>query len=67
MFLLIIFGFRINASRGVSQTMAKVNWAVTAYNDWHLAHLEYCYDAYIFDANLNDVKNLTVDNLVYGL
>ena len=47
--------------------MAKVNWAVTAFNEWREARLEFCYDAYIFDANLNDLKNLTVDNLVYAL
>ena len=39
---------------------SKVNWAVTAYNEWREFRLEtFNYDVGIYYADLNDLANLT--------
>ena len=49
-------------------TESKVNWAVTAYNDWRNERLfNYQYDVGIYEADLNDLPNLTKENLPHAL
>ena len=49
-------------------TESKVNWAVTAYNDWRNERLfNYQYDVGIYEADLNDLPNLTKENLQHAL
>ena len=49
-------------------TARKCNWAVTAYNDWREERLRtFNYDYPIYEANLNDLKNLDKANLQYVL
>ena len=47
---------------------SKVNWAVTAYNDWRNARLyNYMYDVGIYEADLNKLESLTPENLQHSL
>ena len=47
---------------------SKLNWVVTAYNDWHNERLEkFNYDVGIYFADLNNLKELTKDNLQHAL
>ena len=49
-------------------TESKVNWAVTAYNEWRNYRLEtFNYDFAIYNADLNDLPNLRRDNLSHAL
>ena len=43
---------------------AKLNWAMTAYNDWHNKRLEtFNYDVGIYYADLMNLESLTKENL----
>ena len=47
---------------------SKVNWGVNAYNEWRDFRLEtYQYDVGIYYADLNDLPNLTKENLSHSL
>ena len=41
-----------------ARTASKVNWAVTAYNDWRFLRLENAYNESIFNANLSNLADL---------
>ena len=45
------------------RTHSKINWAVNAYNEWHDAKLNSCYEEVVFHVNLSDLDNLTKENL----
>ena len=51
------------------RTLAKVKWAVRAYNEWRGCRLQdkNCYDELIFDANLCDLQNLRHEALSHSL
>ena len=47
---------------------SKVNWAVTAYNDWRNERLyNFNYDVGIYEADLNKLETLTKENLEHSL
>ena len=49
-------------------TESKVNWAVSAYNDWRNKHLyNFQCNVGIYEADLNDMPNLTKENLQHAL
>ena len=50
------------------KTELKVNWAVNAYCEWHENQLQtFQYDYLIYNADLNDLQNLTKANLSHAL
>ena len=51
------------------KSLAKVNWGVSAYNDWRKARLEYCYDPILeaADINVEQLPNLKKENLIHAL
>ena len=50
------------------KTELKVNWVVTAYNEWGAECLEkFNYDYPIYNADLMDLANLTKENLQHAL
>ena len=50
------------------RTEAKMYWGVNAYNEWHDERLlNYNYDVGIYEANLNDLKSLTAENLEHAM
>ena len=50
-------------------SFAKMNWAVNAYREWCESRLDsdFDYDEKIFKANLDDVANITKQDLEYAL
>ena len=49
-------------------TESKCGWAVTAYTDWRNERLcTFNYDFGIYNADINDLKSLTKENLNYSL
>ena len=50
------------------KTLAKVNWAVKAYVDWRNERLyKFKYDIGIYEADIEDLKNLTKSNFQHAL
>ena len=50
-----------------ARTASKVNWAVTAYNDWRFMRLENGYNESIFNANLSNLADLDEASLCESL
>ena len=50
------------------RTEAKMNWGVTAYNEWRDDRLyNFNYDVPIYYANLRELESLTIDNFVHAM
>ena len=45
-----------------------MNWGVKAYNEWRAERLlNFNYDVGIYEANLNDLGNLTLENFQHSM
>ena len=50
------------------KTESKMNWGVKAYNEWHEQRLiNFNYDVGIYEANLNDLPKLTLENFQHSM
>ena len=51
------------------RTLAKVKWAVRAFNEWRATRLQdgEAFDQFVFDSNLCDLKNLRPNALCHAL
>lgn len=50
------------------RTEAKINWAVTAFNEWHEERLtNFNYNVAIYECNLNELETLTKENLNHAM
>ena len=50
------------------RTKAKMNWGVSAYNEWRQERLKtFNYNVAIYESNLNDLPNLTKLNFCHAM
>ena len=50
------------------RTEAKINWGVTAFNEWHEERLtNFNYDVAIYECNLNELETSTKENLNHAM